>query len=41
MVEAIKTAEKVLDEMAEKGEIPRELGQKRFHKYEVLRWKIE
>jgi 4-carboxymuconolactone decarboxylase len=28
MVEAIKTAEKVLDEMAEKGEKPRELGNK-------------
>ena len=28
MVEAIKTAEKVLDEMAEKGEKPRELGAK-------------
>ncbi|KAI1326525.1 AhpD-like protein [Xylariaceae sp. FL0255] len=27
-VEAMKTAEKVLDEMAEKGEMPRELGNK-------------
>jgi 4-carboxymuconolactone decarboxylase len=41
MVKAIKTTEKVLDEMAEKGKMLRELGQKRLHKYEVLRWKIE
>jgi 4-carboxymuconolactone decarboxylase len=27
-VDAMKTAEKVLDEMAEKGEMPRELGNK-------------
>ncbi|KAL2106349.1 hypothetical protein VUR80DRAFT_6853 [Thermomyces stellatus] len=31
-VEAMKTAERVLDEMAEKGEMPRELGAKREFK---------